>query len=161
GMRRRPSNINVSVATRPLATEDAPEREPPAPMGDIRQGRPTVLAGSPLRQLLLRFGSVVCLIGLDLLGVGLALYAALVLREVYYDTPTIFPGLLWDQETDWLPFLLLVTVLVFWQAGLYERRDRRAGFGRVVSSLVLVSLIVLAFGLGTGHQFSTFGLIPT
>jgi exopolysaccharide biosynthesis polyprenyl glycosylphosphotransferase len=149
------------VATRPLATEDAPDREPPGPVGDIRQARPTFLVRSPLRQLFLRTVSVVCLIGLDLLGVGLALYAALLLREVYYDTPTIFPGLLWDQETDWLPFLLLVTALVFWQAGLYARREQRAGFGRVVSSLVIVSLIVLAFGLGTGHQFSTFGLIPT
>src|SRR5262249_34039022 len=156
-----PSNINVSVATRPVVTEDAPEREPPPPVGDIRQARPSFFVRSPLRQLFLRIASVVILIGLDLTGVGLALYAALLLREVYYGTQTIFPGLLWDQETNWLPFLLLVTALVFWQAGLYARREQRAGFGRVVSSLIIVSLIVLAFGLGTGHQFSTFGLIPT
>jgi exopolysaccharide biosynthesis polyprenyl glycosylphosphotransferase len=160
-MRLRRSNINVSVATRPLAPEDAPDREPPAPVGDIRQARPTFLVRSPLRHLVLRLASVVVLIGLDLTGVGIALYAAMLLREVYYGTSPIFPGLLWDQETNWLPFLLLVTALVFWQAGLYARREQRAGFGRVVSSLVIVSLIVLAFGLGTGHQFSTFGLIPT
>ena len=35
------------------------------------------------------------------------------------------------------------------------------GFGRIVSSLVIVALLVLAFGLGTGHDFGTFGLIPT
>ena len=52
-------------------------------------------------------------------------------------------------------------VLVFWQAGLYAERERRAGFGRIVSSLVVVTLLVLAFGLGTGHDFNTFGLIPT
>ena len=52
-------------------------------------------------------------------------------------------------------------VLVFWQAGLYAERERRAGFGRIVSSLVVVALLVLAFGLGTGHDFQTFGLIPT
>jgi exopolysaccharide biosynthesis polyprenyl glycosylphosphotransferase len=149
------------VATSPPATEDASEREPAAPVGDIRQARATLLVRSPLRQLVLRLASVVALIGLDLTGVGLALYAALVLRDVYYGTSAIFPGLLWDQETDWLPFLLLVTVLVFWQAGLYAHREQRSGFGRVVSSLVIVSLIVLAFGLGTGHKFSTFGLIPT
>ena len=160
-MRPWPSNINVSVATRSLPAEDAPDREPPAPAGDIRQARASILVRSPLRQLVLRLASVVALIGLDLTGVGLALYAALVLRAVYYGASPIFPGLLWNQETDWLPFLLLVTVLVFWQAGLYARREQRAGFGRVVSSLVIVSLIVLAFGLGTGHKFSTFGLIPT
>jgi len=159
-MRRPPSNINVSVATSPLPAEDAPERQQPGPVGDIRQARTSLLVRSPLRQLVLRLVSVVTLIGVDLTGVGLALYAALVLRDFYYgNSPQA--GLLWDQETDWLPFLLLVTTLVFWQAGLYARREQRAGFGRVVSSLVIVSLIVLAFGLGTGHKFSTFGLIPT
>ena len=62
---------------------------------------------------------------------------------------------------EWFPFLALVMVLVFWQAGLYAQRERRAGFGRIVSSLVVVALLVLAFGLGTGHDFTTFGLIPT
>jgi exopolysaccharide biosynthesis polyprenyl glycosylphosphotransferase len=52
-------------------------------------------------------------------------------------------------------------VLVFWQAGLYAQRERRAGYGRIVSSLVVVALLVLAFGVGTGHDFGTFGLIPT
>ena len=33
--------------------------------------------------------------------------------------------------------------------------------GRVVASLVLVALIVLAFGLGTDYDFTTTGLIPT
>jgi exopolysaccharide biosynthesis polyprenyl glycosylphosphotransferase len=160
-MRSPGSKITVSVVTRPLPSEGAPEREPPASLGDIRKGRPFLLVGSPLKQVVIRVASIVALIGLDLAGVGLALYAALVLRELYYNTTPIFWGLLWDQETDWLPFLLLVTALVFWQAGLYARREQRPGFGRIVSSLVIVSLIVLAFGLGTGHKFSTFGLIPT
>jgi exopolysaccharide biosynthesis polyprenyl glycosylphosphotransferase len=160
-MRNRASKINVPVATRPLPSEDRPARESPPPVGDIRQGRPYLLTRSPFRQLLIRLSSLVALIGLDLTGVGLALYAALILREFYYGSTPIFWGLLWNQETDWLPFLLLVTALVFSQAGLYARREQRAGFGRIVSSLVIVSLIVLAFGLGTGHRFSTFGLIPT
>jgi exopolysaccharide biosynthesis polyprenyl glycosylphosphotransferase len=160
-MRRQPSKIDVSVATRPLSSERPNDREQPPPLGDIRQARASLLVRSPLRQFVIRVASLIALIGLDLIGVGLALYAGLLLREVYYGTSPIFPGLLWDQETDWLPFLLLVTVLVFWQAGLYGRREQRPGFGRIVSSLVIVSLIVLAFGLGTGHQFSTFGLIPT
>ena len=98
---------------------------------------------------------------LDLCGVGLALYGALAIREVYYGHSPILWGLLWDAETEWLPFLSLVTVLVFWQAGLYAPREQRAGFGRVLSSLVIVALLTLAFGLGTGYKFTTFGLIPT
>jgi exopolysaccharide biosynthesis polyprenyl glycosylphosphotransferase len=156
----------ISVATKPASpaappTPPAAERPPTRSTGDIRRSKPYLLARPTLRQLVFRFVSVCCLIGLDLCGVGLALYASLALREVYYGNTPIFWGLLWDAETDWLPFLLLITVLVFWQAGLYARREERAGFGRVVFSLVIVSLIVLAFGLGTGHKFSTFGLIPT
>jgi exopolysaccharide biosynthesis polyprenyl glycosylphosphotransferase len=54
-----------------------------------------------------------------------------------------------------------VTVLVFWRAGLYAERERRTGMGRIVSSLVLVTLIAFAFGLGTDNEFRTFGLVPT
>ena len=59
-----------------------------------------------------------------------ALYLALVLRELYYGERPILWGLPWDAEAKWLPFLTLVTVLVFWRAGLYARaraaRRRRA-----------------------------------
>ena len=36
-------------------------------------------------------------------------------------------GVLWRIETDWLPFLLLITVLVFAQAGLYARAGAATG----------------------------------
>ena len=70
-------------------------------------------------------------------------------------------GFLWDAEADWLPFLTLITVLVFWQAGLYAERERRGGFGRIVASLTLVAVITMIFALGTGHRFGTYGLAPT
>jgi exopolysaccharide biosynthesis polyprenyl glycosylphosphotransferase len=155
-----------------VATKEAPpadlatapgEREPeeqPIP-GDVRRGRPYFLTSSPLRQLGFRLASVACLIAIDLVAVGFALYAALALREVYYGHTPILWGVLWTAEGKWLPFVVLVMVLVFWQAGLYAERERRAGFGRIVSSLIVVALLVLAFGLGTGHDFSTFGIIPT
>jgi exopolysaccharide biosynthesis polyprenyl glycosylphosphotransferase len=129
--------------------------------GDIRRSRPYLLASSPLRNLLFRAASVVALVAIDLVAVGFALYAALALREVYYGHSPILWGVLWTAEGNWLPFVVLVTVLVFWQAGLYAERERRAGFGRIVSSLIVVTLLVLAFGLGTGHDFTTFGIIPT
>jgi exopolysaccharide biosynthesis polyprenyl glycosylphosphotransferase len=154
------------VATKPAPTaapsSSAPaEPRPRRPAGDIRQSRPYLLARAPLRRLSWRLGSVACLLGLDICGLALALYLALALRELYYGNTPLLWGVLWDAESEWLPFVSLVTVLVFWQGGLYARRERRAGFGRVVSSLSVVALLTLAFGLGTGHRFSTFGLIPT
>ena len=108
-----------------------------------------------------RLASITVLVCLDLAGLVLGLYAALVARELYYGREPVLWGVLWRVETDWLPFLTLVTVLVFSQAHLYDERERRPGFGRVLSSLILVALITLAFAIGTGHEFSTYGLAPT
>jgi exopolysaccharide biosynthesis polyprenyl glycosylphosphotransferase len=150
------------MATKPAARPASAERPPPpAPLGDIRSGRPWLLSGGPLRAFARRVASVASLVFLDLSGLTLALYAALVVRELYHGADSILWGVLWRAETDWLPFIGLVTVLVFWRAGLYGERGHRAGFGRIVGSLVLVAALTLAFGIGTNHQFHTYGLVPT
>jgi len=101
------------------------------------------------------------LIVLDIAGLALGLMVALVLRAFVYGD-TVYWSILWSAgPSEWLPFLAPITVLVFYQASLYATRERRAGVGRVVSSLVLVALIVLAFGFGTSYDFKTTGLIPT
>ena len=125
--------------------------------GDIRRARPL----APLRSLLRRVASVVALVTLALTGLALGLYAALAVRELYYGKTPLW-GLLWEPMRQWLPFLTLITVLVFWQAGLYADRERRAGVGRILSSLILVAALTLAFAIGSGYQgFNTFGLAPT
>jgi exopolysaccharide biosynthesis polyprenyl glycosylphosphotransferase len=102
------------------------------------------------------------LLFLDFCGLALGLYAALVLREVVSGTRPILWGIIWrDAEAKWLPFLALITLLVFWRNGLYAERDQRSGLGRIVSSLVLVAVLTLAFGIGTGYHFSTFAIFPT
>ena len=136
------------------------ERQPPLTT-DIRSGKPFFLSRSQLVVAARRFASITALICLDLSGLVLGLYAALVVRELYYGRTDILWGFIWRVETDWLPFLVLITVLVFSRADLYAERERRPGFGRILSSLVVVALITLAFGLGTGHHFATFGLAPT
>jgi exopolysaccharide biosynthesis polyprenyl glycosylphosphotransferase len=128
---------------------------------DIRSGKPFFLSRSRLVAAGRRAASIAALLGIDLAGLVLGIYAALVVRELYYGRSHVLWGFLWRVETDWLPFLALITALVFSRADLYHERERRPGFGRILSSLVLVALITLAFGLGTGHHFATFGLIPT
>ena len=73
--------------------------------------------------------SIATLMVLDLAALGGSLYLALVLRALYYGERPILWGLPWDAEAKWLPFLTLVTVLVFWRAGLYAAREQRAGAG--------------------------------
>jgi exopolysaccharide biosynthesis polyprenyl glycosylphosphotransferase len=105
--------------------------------------------------------SITALVVLDVAGLALGLYVALVVRQVVYGEEEIFWSLLWQQEQEWLKFLAPITVLVFLQAGLYAPRERRAGAGKLVAAIVAVALIVLAFGLGTEYEFRTSGLIPT
>jgi len=145
----------------PAPTERRDPQEEPLPSADVRSSRLYLLSRGHLAALVRRVVSIGALVAVDVLGLALGLYVALVLRTVLYGD-TLTWALLWRLERqEWLPFLVPITVLVFLQAGLYARRERRSGVGRVVSSLVLVALIILSFGLGTGYDFTTTGLIPT
>jgi exopolysaccharide biosynthesis polyprenyl glycosylphosphotransferase len=138
-----------------------PEQESPAVAVDIRASRPAILARPPTRALLRRLASIAALLTIDLVGLALGLYLAHVLRWLYYERDLPLWGVPWAAVEEWLPFLTLITMLVFWQAGLYAERERRAGVGRVVSSLVLVTVLTLVFAWGVGHEFGTYGLAPT
>ena len=107
---------------------------------------PVAAVGRAVRRVL----SIAALVAVDILGLALGLYAALVLRTLLYGG-TLYWSILWQKGVaEWLPFLAPITVLVFAQAGLYAVRERRPGAGRIVSSLILVALIVLAFGYRDG-----------
>jgi exopolysaccharide biosynthesis polyprenyl glycosylphosphotransferase len=143
------------VATKPLVGAGSGDDA-----GDIRRGR--VLPSSlQLRALSRRIASVLALAVIDVGGLAVALYLALVLRELYYGERPVLWGLPWSAEQDWLPFLAVITVLVFWRNGLYAAREQRSGAGRVVSSLLLVLVVTLAFAIGTGYHHTTFGLYVT
>ena len=137
-----------------------PPASPSPPRADVRSSRPYLLSQRPLRAFVRRLASIVALVSLDVMGIALALYLALVLRELYYGKEPLW-GLLWEPEQDWLPFLVLITVLVFWRAGLYAERELRAGLGRVLSSLILVAVLAVGFGLSVGHEFNTYAFAPT
>jgi exopolysaccharide biosynthesis polyprenyl glycosylphosphotransferase len=146
------------VATKEAPPADVEDGTPPA-VGDIRSARPLVL-GSPLAAFVRRSLSILSLIALDLCGLVLGLYAAFVLRALYYGDDILW-GALWRAESEWLPFLALVMLLVFWRAGLYAERERRGGGGRIVGSLILVGFVGILYGVGTNRDFGTYGLAPT
>jgi exopolysaccharide biosynthesis polyprenyl glycosylphosphotransferase len=150
--------VPISRAHRPEPERPVRAVQPPAT--DVRATTPAVLQAARVSSFVRRAASIVALATIDVVGLAAGLFAALVLREVYYGRSLRWESL-WDPAENWLPFLILITLLVFAQGNLYAERERRPGAGRVVSSLVLVALITLAFGLGTGHKFSTYGLAPT
>jgi exopolysaccharide biosynthesis polyprenyl glycosylphosphotransferase len=128
---------------------------------DIRSARPYLLTRSPLKTLGRRVASIGALVVIDLAGLVIGVYAALVLRSLVRDPKPILWNLLWEHETDWLPFLILLTLLVFSRNGLYGPRELREGAGRIAPSVVLVAALSLAFAIGTGQHFTTFGLYLT
>ena len=135
----------------------------PAPTGrDVRASRVYLLSRGPILGLVRRALSVLALVALDVAGLALGIYLALVTRELVRGEGDILWGLLWSEgPAEWLKFAAPITVLVFAQAGLYRQRELRPGSGRILASLIVVALIVLAFGIGTGYDFATSGLIPT
>jgi exopolysaccharide biosynthesis polyprenyl glycosylphosphotransferase len=152
-----------------VATADRPRRGrprgpahlPSTSPGDIRAGRPYFLSPTPFRSAGRRIFSVASLVAMDVGALALGLYLALVLREVVLGrTPPLW-GVLWEAQTEWLPFLTLITILVFAQADLYSTRERRAGIGRILSSLVVVAVVTFAFASAVGHHFNTYAIFPT
>jgi FlaA1/EpsC-like NDP-sugar epimerase len=137
------------------------EARPAAPVEDIRSARPYLFSRTTIVAVVRRLASVAVLVAIDLAGLICGVYVALIFRELYLGQWPPLWGILWRTETDWLPFLTVITVLVFWVGGLYRRRESRSGVGQIVFSLILVALITLAFGLGTGYHFTTYGLAPT
>jgi exopolysaccharide biosynthesis polyprenyl glycosylphosphotransferase len=138
-----------------------PTEPRPAPAEDIRSARPYLLTRNTLLAAVRRLASIAALIAIDLVGLVLGVFLALIIRELYLGQWPPLWGILWDTETEWLPFLTVITVLVFWVGGLYRRRELRAGLGQIVASLTIVAAITLAFGLGTGYHFTTYALTPT
>jgi exopolysaccharide biosynthesis polyprenyl glycosylphosphotransferase len=143
-----------------MATEPALKERGGARSKDIRAARPYLLSLSPIRALARRTASVLALALVDVTGLAFGLYGALALRELYHGRRPLW-GLLWEAPQEWLPFVVLVTLLVFWRAGLYASRDRRPGLGAVVSSLLVVSVLTVGFAIASGHSFDTYGYAPT
>jgi exopolysaccharide biosynthesis polyprenyl glycosylphosphotransferase len=142
---------------------EPPPTEPPRPpRRDVRASRIYILSRGPILTLARRALSITSLVVLDVIGLALGIYIALVLRQLVRGDGDIYWSLLWREgPAEWLKWAAPITVLVFAQAGLYRVRERRPGPGRILASLIVVALIVLAFGIGTDYDFSTSGLIPT
>jgi exopolysaccharide biosynthesis polyprenyl glycosylphosphotransferase len=135
---------------------------PPSSSRDVRASRLYVLSRGSISSLVRRAVSVAALVALDVAGLALGIYLALVVRETVAGEGDVLWGFLWREgAAEWLKFAAPITVLVFAQSGLYRQRELRPGPGRILACLIVVALIVLAFGIGTGYDFSTSGLIPT
>ena len=109
-----------------------------------------------------RVASIVSLLALDLGGlVARRLRRARPPRAAVRAEAAALGRPLARGRREWLPFLALIMVLVFWRAGLYAPREVREGPAGSSPRSSVVAALALAFGIGTGHEFGTFGIFPT
>src|ERR671917_1871828 len=119
-----------------------------------------VRAGKPLLGTLLRFDfaraviRIAALAALDLAGLFLAIYTALIVKTAVRDPDAM--GLMWGQAWDYVPLGGLVMLLLFGRSGLYRERAQRPGLPRVIASLFQTTLIVLLYALIEGKNFQSY-----
>jgi exopolysaccharide biosynthesis polyprenyl glycosylphosphotransferase len=146
-----------------------PQLDHPVPNGllkELQEVEPLTLpprdvrAGKPLLGGLLRFdfarglARVATLAALDLAGLFLAIYTALIVKASLRHPDTI--GQMWDQAWDYLPLGGLVMLLLFGRSGLYRERAQRPGLPRVIASLFQTTVAVLIYALLEGETFQSY-----
>jgi exopolysaccharide biosynthesis polyprenyl glycosylphosphotransferase len=132
------------------------EVEPSAPLPDrdVRAAKPLLLR-SVLRFDTVRAIARITILGaLDLAGLFLAIYTALVLKTAIVAPDQL--GQMWAQAKDYFPLAGLVMLLLFARSGLYRDRAQRPGFSRVIASLFQVTLVVLIYAEIEGEAFQSY-----
>lgn len=124
------------------------------PSRDVRRKRPAALGLLLRLETARRVARVVSLLGLDLVGVFMAIFTALALKEALRHG---FNASRAAQETRHiLAFAYLVCVLLFARSRLYAHRGQRPGLTRIVGCLFQVAFLALAFAVVNGEQFSSY-----
>jgi exopolysaccharide biosynthesis polyprenyl glycosylphosphotransferase len=134
---------------------------PPTPPGsephDIRRKRPPALAFVLRMDTLRRLVRVASLLGLDFLGLFLAIFTALCLKAWALgalDRATVHGAL--NQTEDLVSFAFLVCGLLFARSGLYAGRAQRPGLTRIVAGLFQTTVVALLFALVNGLHFQSY-----
>jgi exopolysaccharide biosynthesis polyprenyl glycosylphosphotransferase len=134
---------------RQLSDDDAGER-------DMRAKRPAALSFLLRMDTARRLARIVSLLALDFLGVGLAIFTALLLKAEVLANASFTSAL---KETRGLVALAyLITALLFARSGLYADRGQRPGLTRVVACLFQVTVLLALLAVVQEEHFSSYYL---
>jgi exopolysaccharide biosynthesis polyprenyl glycosylphosphotransferase len=124
------------------------------PDRDVRAGKPLLLRAVLRFETLRSVARVGALAALDLAGLFLAIYTALVLKTAIVSPDQL--GQMWSQAKEYFPLAGLVMLLLFARSGLYRDRAQRPGFTKVVASLFQVTVVVLIYAEIEGEPFQSY-----
>jgi len=149
------------VATPPPTDPRAPAQTPVPGLVEVRDPRSqTGVSPRRVRHLIGRLLDVAVLVSIDAVSVGVAIFTYLALSRAYNDYPVML-DLLWQTEREWLPFVMLVTILIFARNGLYRPRETRPGGAQIVAGLFLATVVVAIFSIATDNErFTTYLIFP-
>ena len=114
-----------------------------------------LVRGSVARAWVRRSFSVLTLLAIDLAALVLGILAAFAGKLLLRGDPVDF-GAIWLEERRVLPIASVVLVIVFARARLYSARERRGQAARVIGSTALATVVVAAFVIAAGNDFTTY-----
>jgi exopolysaccharide biosynthesis polyprenyl glycosylphosphotransferase len=124
------------------------------PDRDVRAGKPLILRSILRFETLRALVRVATLAALDLIGLFLAIYTALVVKAAIRSPEQL--NQMWSQANEYFSLAALVMLLLFARSGLYRERAQRPGFSRVIASLFQVTLVVLIYAEIEGEPFQSY-----
>ena len=130
------------------------EVESTLPTRDVRAGKPRLLRNVVAFEALRRVARVLALAWLDVVGLFLAIYTALVIKTLVVSPEHVDRN--FSQAMDFLPLAALVTLLLFARSGLYRDRGQRPGLSSVLASLVQVTVVILIYAEIEGEEFQSY-----
>jgi exopolysaccharide biosynthesis polyprenyl glycosylphosphotransferase len=140
---------------RQKAQQDHPVVDFPYPHRDMRAKRPPLLSFVLRLETLRRAGRVLSLLAIDVVGVFLAIFTALMVKALVR-TGQVDWHATYVQTKDIVVLATLVTLLLFGKSQLYADRGQRPGLPRIVGSLFQVAGVALLFAVINGNDFSSY-----
>jgi exopolysaccharide biosynthesis polyprenyl glycosylphosphotransferase len=123
---------------------------------DVRAKRPPLLSFLLRWETARRGSRVLVLMALDFAGVFLAIFTALLLKDVVHGQSRLISQA-FHQTRGFVAFAYLVTVLLFARSDMYADRGERPGLSRILATLFQVMLVALIFAVVTGTgQFNSY-----
>jgi exopolysaccharide biosynthesis polyprenyl glycosylphosphotransferase len=138
----------------PVLSEATVRLQPVELDADMRRKRPPALSFVLRMETVRRVTRVLSLLALDLLGVALAIFTALISKEAVHGQVDVTRA--FDGMRQFLAFVYLVTALLFARSGLYSERTQRPGSTGIVASLFQVAFVAAVFALVSGEHFQSF-----